>query len=522
MDKQDAGTERGRAALDELTGKRAQRKANGEQRDVGWPEPQPLTSKLDSTPYPIDGLPGTIRAAVEEVQRFTQAPAALVAASALAALSLAAQGHVDVRRANKLSGPTGLYLLTIADSGERKTTCDHFFSAPIRQYEQEQAELAKPVQKKQAAEYAAWAAEKEGIIAAIRDAGRRNKPIDKLRLDLIELEHLEPERLRVPRMLYGDATPEALAFGLAKHWPSGGVISAEAGSVFGSHGMGKDSAMRNLSLLNQFWDGINLTFDRRTSESFTVKGARLTMGLQVQGKALQEFFDRSGALARGIGFLARFLLSWPESTQGMRPFAEAPETWPHLGAFNRRLAELLDQPVQIDAAGGLTPDMLTLTPEAKQAWVAFHDGIEIELRSGGELFDVRDVASKAADNAARLAGLFHALEHGLGGAIGLSCFEGASRIVAWHLNESRRFFGEIALPMELAQAVRLDAWLLEYCNRERTHLIPIAKLQQGGPGGLRSKATIESVMREMREAGRARWVQEGKRKMVAVNPALIA
>ena len=64
-------------------------------------------------------------------------------------------------------------------------------------------------------------------------------------------------------------------------------------------------------------------------------------------------------------------------------------------AFNRRLAELLDQPVQIDAAGGLTPDMLTLTPEAKQAWVAFHDGIEIELRSGGELFDVRDVAFKA-------------------------------------------------------------------------------------------------------------------------------
>ena len=186
-----------------------------------------------------------------------------MAASALAALSLAAQAHADVRRADKLSGPSGLYLLTIADSGERKSTCDHFFLAAIRQYEQEQAEIAKPEQKKHAAEFAAWAAEREGIIGAIRDAGRKNKPIDKLRLDLVELEKLEPERLRVPRLLYADATPEALAFGLAKQWPSGGVVSAEAGSVFGSHSMGKDSVMRNLSLLNQFWDGINLTIDRR-------------------------------------------------------------------------------------------------------------------------------------------------------------------------------------------------------------------------------------------------------------------
>ena len=68
-------------------------------------------------------------------------------------------------------------------------------------------------------------------------------------------------------------------------------------------------------------------------------------------------------------------------------------------------------------------------------------------------------------------------------------------------------------------AARLDAWLVEYGRRERTHLVPIAKLQQGGPGGLRSKATIEGAMRELDEAGRARWVRDGKRKMMAVNPA---
>ena len=32
-----------------------------------WPELQPLIAKLDPEPYPIDALPTTVRAAVQEV-----------------------------------------------------------------------------------------------------------------------------------------------------------------------------------------------------------------------------------------------------------------------------------------------------------------------------------------------------------------------------------------------------------------------------------------------------------------------
>ena len=110
-----------------------------------WPEPQPLTVKVTPEPYPLDALPHTIRAAVEEVQAFAKAPVPLVASSALAALSIAAQAYIDVKRAERLSGPVGLFLLTIADSGERKSTCDGFFTKAIREYEEAQAETAKPV-----------------------------------------------------------------------------------------------------------------------------------------------------------------------------------------------------------------------------------------------------------------------------------------------------------------------------------------------------------------------------------------
>ena len=484
-----------------------------------WPEPQPLVAKFEPEPYPIEALPDTIRKAVEEVQGFTKAPIAMVASSALAAVSLAIQAHGDVKRADKLSGPISLFLLTIADSGERKSTCDGFFTKAIRDYEAVQAEKTKPELKDYAAKAEAWEAKRGGIKDKIRQLAKGSKPTAEQESALLALENDKPKPRRIPRLLYVDATPQALAYALAHQWPSGGVVSAEGGIVFGSHGMKQDSVMQNLTTLNQLWDGSSLTIDRRTSVSFTVRGARLTVALQVQEPTLREFFTRSGVLARGTGFLARFLVAWPESTQGFRLFAEAPENWPNLAAFNQRIAAILDQQAPTDADGALTPPMLTLTTEAKAAWVEYHDEIERGLASGGELFDVRDVASKSADNAARLGALFQLFE-GAGGAIGKTAFEGASRIAAWHLNESRRFFGELALPAELANAARLDSWLLEYCRRERTHIVPTQRVQQYGPAGLRGKAAIEAAIRDLEELGRARLVKEGRRKEIKVNPAL--
>ena len=488
----------------------------------GWPEPLPLTAKIDPEPYPLDALPVTLRAAVEEVRAFTKAPIPLVASSALAALSLAVQAHADVKRAEKLQGPTGLFLLTIADSGERKSTCDGFFMQAIRDYEAEQAEAAKPLIKDHKAAMEAWEAKRGGIKEKIRQLSKAGKPAREQEEALRDLERHKPEPPRVPRMIYGDATPEALKWNLAKGWPSGGVVSSEAGLVFGAHGMGKDSVMRNLATLNQLWDGADIATERRTTESFTVRGARLAIALQVQEATLRSFFDRTKGLARGTGFLARFLLAWPESTQGHRPFTDPPDSWPALARFNQRIAGILEQDVPIDEDGALSPAVLPLAADTKTAWVMFHDAIENELRSGGELYDVRDVASKTADNAARIATLFQIFEHSSGGAVGLTTFEGASRIAAWHLHEARRFYGELAVPEEQADAVRLDSWLLDYCRRKKTNIVPRREVQRNvTPGHLRQKTALDFALAELEEAGRVQLVQDGRCKEIHINPALL-
>lgn len=485
-----------------------------------WKEPQAIESDIERQEYPLDALPETIRLAVEEVLSFVKAPAPLVVSAALSALSMAVQSHADVARAEKLTGPASTYLLTIADSGERKSTCDNFFTSAIRDYEAKQAEAAKPFIKEYEAAFSSWDMKNSGVKDSIRAAAKAAQPTEALEADLLQLQMDKPEPPRIPRIIYGDATPAALKYSLAKGWPSGAVVSSEGGIVFGGHGMKKDSAMENLATLNQLWDGTDMPTERRATESYTVKGARFTMSIMVQEATLRAFFRQDGGLARGTGFLARFLIAWPESTQGFRPFTEAPENWPSLASFNHRISTILNQDPPIDDDGALHPEMMTLTPGAKEAWIGFHDAIESLLATGGELFDIRDVASKTADNAARLACQFHVFS-GDAGAISLNAFESASRITAWHLNEARRFFGGLALPQELADAARLDCWMLAYCKRHKTNTIPIAAIQQGAPIDLRKKVAIESAVQELESLERARLVIDGKRKTIHINPALI-
>lgn len=86
--------------------------------------------------FPVWALPPLIRGAVEEAAAVTQAPAALIASSALAAASLAVQTKFDVRRYNGLTSPCSLFFITIAESGERKTTVDKFFFSPFWEFEE--------------------------------------------------------------------------------------------------------------------------------------------------------------------------------------------------------------------------------------------------------------------------------------------------------------------------------------------------------------------------------------------------
>ncbi|NHZ78029.1 DUF3987 domain-containing protein [Massilia sp. CCM 8695] len=483
-----------------------------------WAEPEQIAAYAPAIDYPLDALPTIMQDAVIEVQDFTRAPMALVACSALASLSVAAQGLYDVQRDVGLNGPVSLYIIAIAESGERKSTLDNFFIKPARDFEDACAIAAKPERLKFETDVQAWDAKNKGILEKIVQQAKETKDTSTKEAELAAHQAAKPVAPVIPRVIYGDTTPEALTRGLAFEWPSGGVISSEGGAVFGGHGMGKDSQMRNMAVFNELWDGKPIRIDRRTSESYTVKGVRLTVAVQVQPATLSTFMNGSGSLARGTGYIARFLVTYPESTQGTRAYKKAPLHWPSLDRFRDRLEEVLAIMPVIEE-GALKLSMLSLSEGAMAAWIDFYNQIEVQLGKGGALCDVRDVASKTADNAVRIAALFHVLTNSQG-PISEMHIRGAARLAEWHLHESQRVFGGVMLSAGTSDAQKLDEWLIRRCNENGMTELPMRFINQYGPTAFRKKSALVPVLAELERLGRVKVGGEPART-IRVNPALL-
>jgi putative DNA primase/helicase len=415
-----------------------------------------------------------------------------------------------------------LYVFVALESGERKSVTDKLFTQSLEDYQREARELAAVHMKNFCAAEASWKARKAGIVRAIEAAAKKSEPCAELEKKLRDHAALEPLRPRVLQLLYEDTTPEALAFSLYSGWPVGGVLSPEAGVVLGGPGMRSETVMANLAILNKLWDGARYTVNRKTSESFTLYGARLTIGVAAQPETVRQFLDKTRGLARGSGFLARFFMIWPKSTAGSRPYKEEPEEWPHLKGFRAQLRKLLKGAPQPDIkTGQLALTTLKLSPEAKTAWVAFHDDVEKCMAKGGEFSELKDVASKAAENVARLAALFHLYAHGAEGEIGADNVERAAIIVKWHLHEAKRFLASAAMPPKRRNAIELDDWLIHRCLKEKIQEIPAGDILRLGPNPVRDAEARDEALAELEALGRVRQFTKGKQKWVAVNPKLI-
>ena len=444
----------------------------------------------------------------------------MVASSALAIASLAAQSMADVSRSESLTGPCSLFFLTVAESGDRKSTVDRLLGRAVRQFQDAQRDNAKPILASHAADLQAWQAKRDATSGKMEGDAKGGKDIEGHRADLAQIEGQKPDAPRVPRLIYEDVTSEKLGKALATEWPSAGIFSSEGGAVLGGHSMGKDSIARTLSLLNKLWDGAPHIVDRATAASFAVRGARMTISLQVQPHVLADFLDRDRGMAKGSGFLARFLVAQPASLQGSRLYKE-PAAMPELGAFNARIGEMLEDLPTIDGERGLLLPMLELDPIAKAHWIGVYDSIEGQLSSGGDFAAVRDVASKAADNIARLACVLHCFEYGASGPVGLRAVQSAARIVLWHIYSARALLAPFTLSREAANAAELDRWLLDRCQMEGRDGFSVRDILNGGPNRTRKREDFEDALRVLCAHGRARLDQLGRRRFVKINPALL-
>ena len=113
-----------------------------------------------------------------------------------------------------------------------------------------------------------------------------------------------------------------------------------------------------------------ITVDRKLGDQKTLRVPRAAVSIigGIQPNVLKEVIGREH-LKDGLG--ARFLLTMPD-TRPIRWSEDtvSPET---TAAFDKTVAQLLSLKPADDGAGNLTPQILTLSEEAKAKWVAYYD-----------------------------------------------------------------------------------------------------------------------------------------------------
>jgi hypothetical protein len=491
--------------------------------EANWPEPEPLIAPAEAAaPYPIDAVPPTMRAAIEEYQRYGQQPMALVACSALGSASLAAQGLVDIARDRNLVGPVSLNIAVIAASGERKTSADKRMTLAVRKWQSERREAMKPQMDEARARLDAHEAERDGLLGKIRSgAGKTSAAgeadVAAYRRQLEALDGSSPKEPVIPELFHEDNSPEALAQAMALGWPSSSLWSDEAGIVVGAHGLSDDSAMRYLTLLNRFWDGGEFTRKRTTAKSFTIRGRRLTCSLMMQEIVLARLLSAGGGATRGVGFMARFLMAWPGSTMGLRLYREGDLSSGALTAFDDRITDLLNMPLPIEGEDMvLIPRTLPLDPPARRMWIEFHDDIERKLGRLGILQDVADFAAKSAENAGRIAGVLHTFENGPEGEIGANMMAAGCALASWHLSEAQRAMGALDTPADIADARLLLDWLLS----QEGDVVAPRNVSQFGPARLRQKTRRNAAINVLLDTANIMETKIGGTTVYRINSKL--
>jgi hypothetical protein len=250
--------------------------------------------------------------------------------------------------------------------------------------------------------------------------------------------------------------------------------------------------------MNAIWSGSSITVDRKSTDSFVLKDARLTVSMMVQPIVLSEYMERSGELSLGSGLFPRSLVCMPLSTQGSRLLQTPTLSWEHVPGFDRRITELLERNVEIQKQPTAPERMvLQFDNEACQLWVMFFNGVEAEIKPGGRFNGAGGLASKLAENVARVSALLHFFE-GFEGDISVSTLNFAISYCLYCSDEYLRLF--VPPPREVQDANELIGWLSNMRNSGRRY-VPKNHVRQFCLNKLRKSGRLDAALDVLRGRG---------------------
>lgn len=456
--------------------------------------PQPLM--CDGTlaaSFPLDAL-GPLKGAVQDVQGLVQAPLAIPAQSALALASLAVQGFANVETLGGDS-PVSLYALTIAKSGERKTTCDALLMAALRKFEKDQTTAQRDLVQSWQNALAAWKTKRDGLTTKAK--GKVGLETGKLKADLDALGP-EPEAPIAPDRTVSEPTFEGLTKLYQIGQPSLGIFSDEGGQFLGGFAMSSDNRQKTLAALNDLWGGNPVKRSRGGDGTFTLFDRRLAIHLMVQPGVAREFM--ADPKADDTGFLPRFLIAEPESTIGSRLHDRGKGERAGLDAFEARLGEILEIPMPMDdKTRALQPRRLALSEGARATLIAFSDEVEILQAKGGILSGVTGYASKSAEQACRIAAVLTLWRDLQAPVVPDPEMVWGVTLARYYLSEAKRLSQEAVVSEGIRQAEALRVWLLD--TWQFSEVLPSEVAQHAPIRALRSTLSAKTALGVLEKHG---------------------
>lgn len=160
--------------------------------------------------YPVDSFPPFIRNTIYEVQQRTQAPVSLIGTSLIGVMSYVSQNRITVCRFNDLWGPVSVYLITLAESGERKSTVDKMLMAPLYQLDKQLLSDYEGALVNWNNEIELLNIEKKALEKKIRTEICRGQDHSETNKKLKQLLGMYPEKPERVKMILNDATSSAI------------------------------------------------------------------------------------------------------------------------------------------------------------------------------------------------------------------------------------------------------------------------------------------------------------------------
>lgn len=459
-------------------------------------EPEPLRREPPPPePYPLEALGSVLYPAALALRRIIQAPDALIAQSLLAAAALCVQPHTNIVIDGRVS-PLSIFAITVGASGERKTAVDSLALKPVTD---RQRDLVAAYQegtrthKRELKEFERC--ERELLSKKVVDLGaiKANRTEKKAALDGLGDP---PEPPLLPNLLAADPTSEGLFKLFANGQPSLGLFSDEGALFIGGAALMRDARLRTIGALSKLWDGRPLDRVRSGDGASVLFDRRLSLHLMMQPLVAAELF--SDPIFADQGFLSRVLCAWPETTAGTRRYrSEDASQDPAIRRYWDVLKALLERPYPLreGTRNELMPRLLPLADPAKAAWIQYCDAIEAQLGSGQPLEPIRGFANKAAEHAARIAGVLAVIENQAATVIELPQVQAGIALMDYYLTEMLRIQETGAVDPDIRLAERLLDWARGY------EAIYPRLICQYGPNAIREAETAKRLCRLLENHG---------------------